>query len=178
MSPISSPPRGMTSRATVSPTRKIPYRPAALASPSAISVSPMRTRRASRSVASARPPRTSPVAVMRSQKRGRGPRNVRPNAANAAPTPIARSFTRSAGEKRRDDQPDDQEVSERGVELSGLEVDHRDRALLACRTKLRRADLADEERQRQHGEQRPRREQAGDDGRGEREVRTDDQRDV
>src|SRR5438094_5047970 len=136
MSPISSPPRGMTSRATVSPTRKMPYKPAAVASPSATSLGPMRTRRASRSAARASPPRTSPVAVMRSQKRARGPRNVRPNAANAAPTPRARSFTRSAGEKRGDDQPDDEQIAERGVQLGGLEVDHRDRALLSGRAEL------------------------------------------
>src|SRR5213593_3990559 len=151
MSPISSLPRGITSRATASPTRKMPYRPAAVASPSAISPAPTRMRRASRSVASARPPSTRPVAVMRSQNRSRGPRNVSPNAANAAPMPSARSFTRSAGEERGDDQPDDQEIAERGVELRGLEVDHRDGPLLSGRAELRRADLPDEERQRQHG---------------------------
>src|SRR5712692_5071490 len=171
MSPISSPPRGMTSRATVSPTRKMPYNPAAVARPSAISPGPTRTRRASRSVARARPPSTRPVAVMRSQKRARGPRKVRPNAANAAPMPSARNFTRSAGEKGGDDQPDDQEIAERGVELRGLEVDHRDRALLSSSAELGRADLPDEEGQRQHREQRPRREQAGDHGRRQREVR-------
>src|SRR5438445_4035713 len=106
----------------------------------AISAGPIRTRRASRSVARARPPSTRPVAVMRSQKRARGPRNVRPNAANAAPTPSARSFTRSAGEKGGDDQPDDEEIPERRVELGGLEVDHRDRALLACSPELGRAE--------------------------------------
>src|SRR2546427_9592756 len=104
----------------------------------------MRTRRASRSVARARPPSTRPVAVMRSQKRARGPRNVRPNAANAAPMPSASSFTRSASEERRDNQADDQEVAERRVELRGLEVDHRDRALLPRGAELGRPDLADE----------------------------------
>src|SRR6266568_1280684 len=170
MSPISSPPRGMTSRATASPTRKMPYSPAAVASPSAISPRPMRTRLTSRSVARARPPSTRPVAVMRSQKRERGPRNVRPNAANAAPTPSARSFTRSAGENGGDDQPDDEQIAERGVQLGRLEVDHRDRALLTGRAELRRADLPDEERERQHREQRPGREQAEDHGRGEGQV--------
>src|SRR5438105_5557925 len=135
----------MTSRATVSPTRKMPYKPAAVASPSATSLGPIRTLRASRSAASASPPRTRPVAVMRSQKRARGPRNVRPNAANAAPMPSARSFTSSASEERRDDQTDDQEVAERGVELRGLEIDHRDRALLPCGAELGRPDLPDEE---------------------------------
>src|SRR5438477_1703103 len=157
MSPISSPPRGMLSRATVSPTRKMPYKPAAVASPSATSLGPMRTRRASRSAASARPPRTSPVTVMRSQNRARGPRNASPNAANAAPMPSARSFTSSACEKRGDDEAHDQEVPEHGVELRGLEVDHGDRALLTGRAELRRADLPHEERQRQHREERPRR---------------------
>src|SRR5437667_3617778 len=115
----------------------------------------MRTRLASRSVARARPPSTRPVAVMRFQKRARGPRNVRPNAANAAPTPSARSLTSSAGEKGGDDQPDDQEIAERRVELGRLEVDHRDRALLSGGAELRRADLPDKERQREHREQRP-----------------------
>src|SRR6266550_9547069 len=178
MSPISSPPRGMTSRATVSPTRKIPYSPAAVARPSATSRGPMRMRRTSWSDARARPPRMRPVAVIRSQKRARGPRNVRPNAANAAPTPSARSFTRSACEKRGDDQPDDQKVAERGVKLRGLEIDHRDRALLSGRAELRRADLPDEERQREHREERPCGEQAEDDPRGEGEVRPDDEPDV
>src|ERR1700716_2506884 len=178
MSPISASPRGMTTRATLSPTRKIPYKPAALASPSAISLGPIRRRRASRSAAIASPPRTSPVAVMRSQKRARGPRNVRPNAANAAPMPSARSFTSSARDECRDDEPHDQEVSENSVELGGLEVDHRDRALLAGRAELRRADLPDEERQRKHREQRPGREQPDDDGRRERQVPTHHQRDI
>src|SRR5438093_11100490 len=104
----------------------------------------MRTRRASRSVASARPPSTRPVAVMRSQKRSRGPRNVRPNAANAAPMPSARSFTGSASEKRRDDQADDEQVTEHGVELRGLEVEHRDGALLPRGAEPGRAGLTDE----------------------------------
>src|SRR5712691_9879979 len=138
----------------------------------------MRTRRASRSVASARPPSTRPVAVMRSQKRSRGPRNVRPNAANAAPTPSARSFTRSAGEERGDDQPDDQQIAERGMELGGLEVDHGDRSLLPGGAELGRADLPDEQRKREHGEERPRRKQAGDHGRRKREVGADNERDV
>src|SRR5258705_1201235 len=125
----------------------------------------MRTRRASRSAARARPPRTRPVTVMRSQKRARGPRKVRPNAANAAPMPSARSFTRSAREKGGDDQPDDQEVPERGVQLGGLEVDHRDRALLSGRAELRRADLAHQEWQRKHREERPGREQSKNDRR-------------
>src|SRR2546430_17268639 len=136
MPPIPSLPRGMPSRAPVSPTRKIPNSPAAVERPSATSRGQMRMRRASRSDARARPPSTRPVAVIRSQKRARGPRNVRPNAANAAPTPSARSFTRSAGEKRGDDQPDDQQVAERGVQLGRLEVDHRDRALLSGRAEL------------------------------------------
>src|SRR6266704_380311 len=106
----------------------------------------MRTRRASRSVARASPPRTRPVTVIRSQKRARGPRKVRPNAANAAAMPSARSFTRSAGEERRDDQTDDQEVAERGVELRGFEIDHRDRALLPRGAELGRPDLPDEKR--------------------------------
>src|SRR5881296_506167 len=160
MSPISSPPRGITSRASESPTRKMPYSPAAVARPSAISPGPMRTRRASRSAASARPPSTRPVAVMRSQKRARGPRNVRPNAANAAPMPRARSLTRSAGEERRDDQSDHQEIAECGVKLGGLEIDHGDRALLSGRAELGRTDLPDEKRQREHGEKRPGRELA------------------
>src|SRR6266566_4605912 len=136
----------------------------------------MRMRRASRSVARARPPSTRPVAVMRSQKRARGPRKVRPNAANAAPMPRARSFMRSAGEKGGDDEPDDQEIAERGVELGRLEVDHRDRALLSRRAELRRTDLTDKKRERQHREQRPGREQAEDHGRREGEVRADDER--
>src|SRR5436190_1601937 len=119
MSPISSPPRGMTSRATASPTRKIPYSPAAVARPSATSGAPMRMRRASRSDARARPPSTRPVAVIRSQKRARGPRKVRPNAANAAPTPSARSFTRSAGEERADDERDVEPVRGRSSGLDG-----------------------------------------------------------
>src|SRR3989440_1023919 len=146
MSPISSPPRGMTSRATMSPTRKMPYRPAALASPTAISAGPRRTRLVSRSAARARPPSARPVIVMRSQKRARGPRNVRPNAAKAAPMPSARSFTGSASEERRDDQTDDQEVAERGVELRGLEIDHRYRPLLPRGAELGRPDLPDEKR--------------------------------
>src|SRR5256714_11193293 len=137
MSPISSPPRGMTSRAAMSPTRKRPYGPAALARPRAISAGPRRTRLVSRSAARAGPPSARPVIVMRSQKRARGPRNVRPNAAKAAPMPSARSFTGSASEERRDDQTHDQQITERGVELRGLEVDHRDRALLAGRAELR-----------------------------------------
>src|SRR5437870_7717878 len=121
----------------------------------AISAGPIRMRRASRSVARARPPSTRPVAVMRSQKRSRGPRNTTPNAANAAPIPSARSLTGSASEKRGDDEADDQQVTECGVQLGGLEVDHRDRALLSGRAELRRADLPHEKRQRQHREEGP-----------------------
>ena len=36
-----------------------------------------------------------------------------------------------ASEQRRDDEADDEEIAERGVKLSGLEVDHRDRPLLS-----------------------------------------------
>src|SRR5256712_5714140 len=175
MSPISSPPRGMTSRAIVSPTRKMPYSPAALARPRAISAAPMRRRRTSPSVARAKAPSTSPVAVMRSQKRSRGPRNVRPNAANAAPMPAARSFTGSTGEKRGDDHAHDEQITERGADLGCLEVDHRDRALLPGRAELGRADLPHEEGQRQHREQRPGRQEAGDHRGGECEIRADDE---
>src|SRR5256714_6900834 len=178
MSPISWPPRGMTSRAPASPTRKIPYRPAGVARPSAISRGPTRTRRACPPVARASPPRMRPVAVMRSQNRSRGPRNVRPNAANATPMPSARSFTRSAGEKGGDHQPDDQQIAERGVELGGLQIDHRNRALLSSRAKLRGSDLPDEERQRQHREQGPGREQPEHDARRQREIGPDDERHV
>src|SRR5438874_4766181 len=93
---------------------------------------------------------------MRSQKRSRGPRNVRPNAAKAAATPSASSLiSRSAREKRGEDQARDEKKAERGVKLRGLEIDHRDRALLTGGPQLRRADLPHEKRQREHREQRP-----------------------
>ena len=92
--------------------------------------------------------------------------------------PSARSITTTACEERGDDQADDQQITEHGVELCGFEVDHRDCALLSRGAQLRRADLADEERQREHGEQRPCRKQADHHSRRERDIRADDERDI
>src|SRR5438132_789543 len=182
MSRISFSPRGMTARATRSPTWKMPYRSAAEPSPSARSRARGRMRRSSASFASAMFPSTKPVSVMRSQKRRRSPRKVkakRPNAVPSART-VSGPFERTvlSRRKRGDNETDDHEITEGRVELRGLQVDHRDRALLAARAELGRADLPHEERQRQHREQRPRREQAREHRDRERQVRADDEGDV
>src|SRR5439155_22686343 len=92
-------------------------------------------------------PSTNPVRVMRSQKRWRAPRNVNAKRPNAIARPIATTALLPR-RKRRDQQADDHERSEGGVQLRGLQVDHRDRALLPGCAELRRADLTHEERQR------------------------------
>ena len=89
----------------------------------------------------------------------RGPRNVAANAAVAAtsPTasgeqpaaPIVRPRPRSATRRRRTAGCRPRAGAERRVELGGLQVDHRDRPLLAARAELGGADDPDQQRQRQ-----------------------------
>src|SRR5437764_10458584 len=121
-----------------------------------------RMRRSSASLPSAMLPSTKPVSVMRSQKRRRSPRKVNAKRPNAVPS--ARRVRELPRRKRGDHEPDDHEIAERGVQLRGLQVDHRDRALLTARAELGAADLTDEQRERQHREQGPRRKQAREHG--------------
>src|SRR3954465_8766424 len=129
MSCISLDPRGMTLRAKRSPTWKMPYRMPAEPRPKTRSRPRSFIRRSSGSFAKAIAPSTNPVSVIRSQKRARWPRNVNAKSPKAAARPTTASPRLPRG-KRRDHESEDHEVAERGVQLGGLQIDHRDRALL------------------------------------------------
>ena len=122
-------------------------------------------------------PGPRPVTVMRLQNRSRGPLNVAANAATAPASPTSRgsgpdrvrparsrpgaSASRWTADSSR---PTTRSDAEGQVQPRGLEVDHRDRPLLAGRAQLGRADHLRQERQGHDRQQASGRQPADRDG--------------